>query len=54
MQDIEEEPELRQQIDLYRDDDIIKQLEGQLAGMELNEKSKQQKTIDAGKTKVGA
>ena len=36
LQDIEEDPELRPQIDLYRNDDIIKQLESKLAGMDLN------------------
>lgn len=37
LQDIEEEPELRQQIDLFRNDDVIKQLESKLAGMNLEE-----------------
>lgn len=37
LQDIEEEPEIRQQIDLFRNDDIIKQLESKLAGMNLEE-----------------
>lgn len=36
LQDIEEDPEYRSQFDLYRNDDIIKQLENKLAGMDLN------------------
>jgi len=37
LQDIEEEPDVRQQVDLYRNEDVIKQLESKLAGMNLDE-----------------
>jgi hypothetical protein len=55
LQDIEEDPELRQQIDLYRNDDVINELEKKLAGMNLEEqkKSQIQSAIDSGKGKVG-
>lgn len=43
IQDIEEDPELRGQIDLYRNDDIIKQLESKLAGMDLDKEPAQEK-----------
>lgn len=49
LQDIEEEPELRQQIDLFRNDDIIKQLESKLAGMDLNEEEAKEKAKAATK-----
>lgn len=55
LQDIEEDPEMRQQIDLYRNDDVINELEKKLAGMNLEEskKSQVQAAIDTGKGKVG-
>jgi hypothetical protein len=55
LQDIEEDPEIRQQIDLYRNEDVINELEKKLAGMNLEEakKSQIQSAIDAGKGKVG-
>jgi nonsense-mediated mRNA decay protein 3 len=37
MQDIEEDPELRQQIDIYKNDDIIAELEKKIAGLDLEE-----------------
>lgn len=38
LQDLEEDAELRQQVNLYRDDDIIKQLEMKIQGMSLDDK----------------
>ena len=37
LQDIEEDPEMRQNINLYKDQDVIDELEKQLAGMSLSE-----------------
>jgi nonsense-mediated mRNA decay protein 3 len=37
LQDLDEDPEMRQQIDLYKDHDVIAQLEKQIAGLDLNE-----------------
>lgn len=42
LQDIEEDPEMRQQIDLYRNDDVINELEKKLAGMNIEEAKKSQ------------
>jgi hypothetical protein len=53
IQDIEEDPELRQQIDLYRNDEVINELEKKLAGMTIEEKSAVAKTLDSGKKTVG-
>lgn len=39
IQDIEEDPEMRGQIDLYRNNDVINELEKKLAGMAIVEKS---------------
>ena len=54
LQDIEEDPELRGQIDLYRNEDVINELEKKLAGINLEEskKSQIQTAIDSGKSKV--
>lgn len=59
IQDIEDEPELRHQIDLFRNDDVIKQLESKLAGMNLEEekqkaegKVKEEKKTTKDKRKV--
>jgi hypothetical protein len=52
LQDIEEDPELRGQIDLYRNEDIIKQLESKLAGMDLDKEVVEEKpksTVAGGK-----
>jgi hypothetical protein len=38
LRDIEEDPELRQQVDLYRNDDIISELERKIAGLDLDKK----------------
>ncbi len=37
IQDIEDDPEIRDQINLYENKDVIKQLEAQIAGMNLEE-----------------
>jgi hypothetical protein len=46
---------MRQQIDLYRNDDVINELEKKLAGMNIEEskKSQVQSALDSGKGKVG-
>ena len=58
MQDIEEDPELRGQIDLYKNEEVINELEKKLAGMNIeqqaSEKSKTQAELDAGIAKVGS
>lgn len=36
MQDIEEDPELRGQIDLYKNEEVINELEKKLAGMNID------------------
>jgi nonsense-mediated mRNA decay protein 3 len=36
LQDIEEDPEMRGQIDLFKNEDVINELEKKLAGMNLN------------------
>jgi len=41
LQEIEEDPELRANINLYRDDDVINQLEQQLGAMTLAEGASQ-------------
>ena len=62
MQDIEEDPELRANINLYRDDDVINQLEQQLSSLTLQEntsssaqvgKSPNDAALDKGTAKVG-
>lgn len=57
IQDIEEDPELRGQIDLYKNEDVIGQLEKKLAGMNLTAEeakvSAVQAGLDRGKAKVG-
>ena len=40
LQDIEEDPELRGQIDLYKNEDVINELEKKLAGMNLEQDDK--------------
>jgi len=40
MNDIEEDPELRANINLYKDDDVINELEKQLAAMTIDETKK--------------
>jgi len=40
MADIEEDPEMREKISLYKDEDVVDQLEKQLAQMSLNDKPK--------------
>ena len=40
LQDIEEDKELRGQIDLYRNEDIIAQLEKKIATLELEDQKK--------------
>ena len=41
LQDLEEDAELRQQVNLYRDDDVIKELEMKIQGMTLDDKVKE-------------
>ena len=36
LQDLEEDPELRSKVNLYRDDDIMADLEKRMAGMNIN------------------
>lgn len=54
IQDIEEDPELRQQFNLFRNEDVIGELEKKLAGMNLDktgaDKSAVQSELDKGKT----
>jgi|LauGreDrversion4_2_1035121.scaffolds.fasta_scaffold89542_4 hypothetical protein len=40
IQDIEEDPELRGQIDLYKNEDVIKELEKKMASMDIEESKK--------------
>lgn len=57
LRDIEEEPELRQQIDLYRNEDVIEELEKRIAKLDLDDvvkKSPLQQELDKGNTKVGS
>ncbi len=51
IQDIEEDPELRQQIDLFKNEDVIKELEKKMAGIDLDkpEKREEAKAVPAGK-----
>lgn len=57
LQDIEEDPEMRQNINLYRDDDVIGELEKQLQAMSLNteaaSKSPIDQALDKGSANVG-
>ena len=58
MQDIEEDPEMRANINLYKDEDVINSLEKQLGGLSLAPteaigKSPADAAIDAGKAVVG-
>ena len=60
LQDIEEDPEIRQNVNLYRDEDVIEQLESQMAKMNLKEtedkedpkKSPMMQALDKGSAKV--
>ena len=55
IQDIEEDPEMRGQIDLFKNEEVINELEKKLANMGINEdKSQVQSALDKGKVKVGA
>jgi hypothetical protein len=56
LRDIEEDPELRQSISLYKDQEVIDALEAQMASMSI-EKQKDQpspvgEALEAGKAKV--
>ena len=58
LQDIEEDPEMRANINLYKDEDVINELEAQLAGMSINEsaannKSPNDAALDKGSFQVG-
>lgn len=56
LRDIEDEPELRQQIALYRNEDVIGELEKKIAQLDLEDtvkKSPLQEELDKGNTKVG-
>lgn len=58
LQEIEEDPEMRQNINLYKDDDVVAMLEKQLNSMTLEEKMASGKSpsdaaLDAGEAKVG-
>lgn len=52
MQDIEEDPELRGQIDLYKNEDVIRELEKKMAGIDLDKQSTVATTLEKGKGKV--
>lgn len=39
LQDLEEDKELRDQVNLYRDDDVMAELEARVAGMTLDDKA---------------
>lgn len=54
MQDVEEEPELRNQINLYRDDDVIAQLERKIAGLDLDKEMEAEEGPTKGIIKVGS
>jgi len=53
LQDIEDDPEFRANMNLYKDDDVIGQLEAQISNMKLDDKpeepSKLKKDMEAGK-----
>ena len=49
LQDIEEDPELRANINLYKNDDIIAQLNEKIGKMSLDESSQLKKDLEAGK-----
>lgn len=58
MKDIDEDPEMRANINLYRDDDVINALEQQLGSLSLTEgqssiKSPADAALEKGTTKVG-
>ena len=53
LQDIEEEPELRQQFNLYKDEDIIKELESKIGGLTLEDKDQKPIKIAKRKTEKG-
>lgn len=60
LQDIEEDPEMRANINLYKDDDVIASLERQLGGLNLTEgnpantgKSPADAALDRGEATVG-
>ena len=51
---MEDDPELRANVNLYKDDDIIAQLEDKISKMNLEEKdSKVKEAIGKGQIKVG-
>lgn len=37
LRDLEDDPEMRQNVNLYKDEDVIARLERQVAGMSLND-----------------
>lgn len=53
MRDLEDDPELRANVNLYKDDDIMAELEEKIAGMNLEDTSKVKKDLDNGKSNVG-
>ena len=54
LRDLEDDPELRQNVNLYRDDDIVAQLEAKISNMNLDDDASQlKKDLETGKTKVG-
>lgn len=54
MRDIEDDPEFRANVNLYRDDDIIGQLEAKISGLTLEESSKLEKNLESGTSRVGS
>ena len=42
LEDIEEDPEMRQNINLYKDDNVIEALEKQLGGLNLKDEQEEQ------------
>jgi len=47
LQDIEEDPEMRANINLYKDEAVIAELEKRLAGLDLDEKAKKSPLMEA-------
>ena len=56
MQDLEDDPELRANVNLYKDDDIIAQLEAKIGNMTLEDNAKEstlKQDLDKGVSNVG-
>jgi len=53
LRDLEDDPEMRATVNLYKDDDVIGALEAQIGSLSLNDKTQTMKDFEKGKITVG-